>query len=271
MRNNQKRIAVLLPVYNAEATLIATIESLNANKEPHDIILVDDGSAKPVSQILQPQDNLMILRLEKNSGITAAMNYGLSYILDHGYEFVARLDADDRAAPDRLSKQAAFLDKNPEIGMVGGRGRIVSESGEKLFYLNYPVSHDEILTKLFYNNAFMHPTLVIRSEILRKVGGYSNRYPAASQDYDLVRRIAKVTKVANLPDYLIDYTFSQTAISLKKRKKQLEARLRIQLDHHNYANVHFYLGILKTLSLWFIPVEWIVTAKKWLFRQNGQI
>src|SRR5271168_3896430 len=96
------RIAVLIAAYNAEKTINRAILSLNENKEPHDIIVVDDGSRAPVRDCIAPQSNLIVLRSEKNQGPSKARNMGLDYIMQRPYEYVAIFDADDISASDRL-------------------------------------------------------------------------------------------------------------------------------------------------------------------------
>ena len=103
---------------------------------------------------------------------------------------------------------------------------------------------------------------MIRTAILRHLGGYSAAYPNCCEDYELVRRIARVAKLANLPDYLTDYTFSPRGISLTRRRKVSRARLRIQWAFRDFASIHFYLGILKTLALRPLPLEVLTALKK---------
>ena len=103
---------------------------------------------------------------------------------------------------------------------------------------------------------------MIRTDVLRKKGKYYDRFAQAAEDYELVRRLAQGHKVANLPDYLIDYTLSLKGISLSKRKTQLTNRLKIQWTYRCWTSPHFYAGILKTLALWYIPVPLITALKK---------
>jgi hypothetical protein len=189
------------------------------------------------------------------------MNFGLGYILDKDYEFVARLDADDAASPDRLALQRTFLDEHPDVALVGGWGRIVSEEGETLFHLHHPTEHGDILRRAYYNTCFLHPALMLRASVLRALGGYIERYPSA-EDYELTRRFARHHKVANLPHYLVNYTMSEKGISLSKRRQLLTTRIKIQWDYRNFRSIHFYLGLSKTLALWFMPVSLITAIKQ---------
>lgn len=255
------RIAVLIPAYNAEGTIEKALLSLAANQVPHDIVVVDDGSNMPLKDVISARDNMVVLRPEKNVGITRALNIGLRYIYDKGYEFVARLDADDAATPGRLAQQLAYMDAHTDVVLLGTWGRVVSEDGRPLFYLNHPTDHESILRHSWYNSAFIHPSMMLRTALLQQAGGYYEMYSHAAEDYELTRRLAKFGKLANLPEYMIDYTYSTCGISQKKRRYQLKSRLKIQWSYRDFANPHFYLGILKTLALWYLPIRFLTAVK----------
>lgn len=254
------RIAVLMPAYKAEKTIQKALDSLKANAEPHDVIVVDDGSPVLLRDVLPPQPNITILRPDHNLGVTGATNFGLRYILDRSYEFIARLDSDDAVSADRLMLQRQFLDAHPDVVMVGGRGRVFSEEGEYLFAINCPLDHADILRASFYNSGFIHPAIMVRADAVRKIGVYSEEYPSA-EDYEFTRRLSQSGHVANLPDYVIDYTISQGGISQSRRRSQLLSRLKVQWAYRDFGTPHFYLGMLKTLALLMTPVALIAWIK----------
>lgn len=261
MPRSGARIAVLMPAYNAEETILRSLDSLRANTEPHDIIVVDDGSRVPLEGFLPKRDNLIILRMGNNKGIVGALNDGLRYIVAHGYEFIARMDADDTVVPERLSVQRAFLDDHPEIGMVGSWGRVVSKQGKTVFFLNHPERHEDILKALYYNSCFLHPALFFRASLMARMGGYRDAY-AGAEDYDFVRRMASLTKTANIPQYLIDYTMAPSGLSLSQRRLQLSSRLKIQWACKDFKTIHFYLGMIKTIVLMFMPYALVAAMKR---------
>jgi len=255
------RIAVLIPAYNAHRSIETALVSLAANDEPHHVIVVDDGSIPPLQAIIRPRPNLRILRLDRNVGIAGALNHALCYILTHGYEFVARLDADDVALPDRMAIQRAFLDDHADIAAVGSWGEVVSEQGASVFYLNHPTDYDDIRRKLRHNNCFLHPSLMFRAGIFQECGMYSENYPSA-EDYELMVRLAARYRLANLPRYLVRYTLTGTGISLSKRRQQLRSRLRIQWKYRDFGAPDFYLGLARTVILRFIAVRFIMSIKR---------
>ena len=262
MQLTKPRIAIIIPAYKSEKTLARTLASLADNTTPHDIVIVDDFSPVPVLDSGVPlPPNATVIRLDRNQGVTAATNAGLRYILERGYDYAARLDSDDTASPDRLELQLAYMDQHPEMALIGGAGEVVSETGETLFYLNHPTDFETILKKLFYNSCFLQPTFMIRAEALRKYGLYDESFPNA-EDYELVRRYARHAKIGNLSHYLIRYTVSSGGLSVSKRRQQLRLRLRVQWRYRDFRSIHFYLGILKTLVLWFMPMGLITAVKQ---------
>jgi len=269
MKSELPKIAVLIPSYNGEKLIEKCLASLAGNTEPHDIVIVDDGSKVPLAEVIAPRDNVMVLRAEKNIGITRALNLGLHYILDKGYEFVARLDVDDTAHPERLKKQLAFMEDNPDVVLLGCWGKVVDEDGTPLYHLNHPTEHDAIIRYSWYNSAFLHPSMMIRTCVWREAGGYYELYPNAAEDYELTRRLAKFGRLANLPEYLIDYSYSINGISVKKRRIQLRSRLRIQWRYRNFLSPHFYFGILKTFVLWHAPQSLTLNIKRQIMREQS--
>jgi glycosyltransferase involved in cell wall biosynthesis len=296
------RMAVLIPAYNAHGSIETALASLADNTEPHDVIVVDDGSTPPLAAMVAPRSNLRILRLERNAGITGALNRGLHHILDHDYEFVARLDADDVSASDRLAVQRAFLDAHPDIVAVGSWGEVVSEQGAPVFYLNHPTEHkldfghlhksarkikrlaeswisgqpvdvigfllpngqsrDKEIRRKLYHNNSFLHSSLMFRTEIFRESGMYREGYPSAEDYELMVRLASRYRLANLPQYLIPYTLTGSGISLGKRRQQLRSRLKVQWNYRNFGAADFYLGLLRTLILRFIAVRFIMSIKR---------
>lgn len=255
------RVAVLMPAYNADQTIKRAVESLVSNTYPCDIFIVDDGSKTPITQILGDAPRTEIIRLHKNMGVVKARNAGLAAILKQPYEFVACLDADDVSYPERIAKQVEFLDNHPEIAAVGTWAKhFAANDGRFLFIERTPESPGLVGQALNYNSAIIHTTFMVRTDVLKAVGFYSERYPVA-EDYELFRRIFQRLPIANLPIILADRHVSVKGLSLTRRRRQLWDRLRIQLRYFNAAEADSWLGALKTLLLFFVPVALLVKIK----------
>jgi glycosyltransferase involved in cell wall biosynthesis len=254
-------VAVLMAAYNAEKTLPAAVDSILASTVPCDLFVIDDCSRVPVEQVIGERPNLTIIRLPRNHGLAAALNVGLTHILPKDYRYVARMDADDVSHPDRFAAQIAFLERHPEVTLVGSGARFIDDrNGALVMYYVPPLAHDEIRRALYFNNCFVHPTWLWRREALAAVGPYSLDYPAA-EDYEFMRRVVMRTIVANVPDYLIDYRISTGGISVSKRKRQLLDRLKIQLRYLEPLQWRAWAGMAKTLMLFVIPRSIVTTLK----------
>jgi GT2 family glycosyltransferase len=254
------RVAVLMPAYNPGDIIHRALESIARSTYPCDVYIVDDASNPPVAETVGRLPGVQVIRLEQNGGPAIARNVGLATILSKNYNFVALLDSDDIAHPERIATQVAFLDDHPEFGAVGAWARVTGENGEALYIARTPDDPAEFRKTLYYNAAIVNSTLMIRTDVLRAVGLYSKRYPVA-EDYELLRRIAKKYAVTNIPSVLIDYRRSTGGVSLRRRRRQLFDRFRIQLKYFTPWDANAWMGLGKTLLLFFVPVSLIARMK----------
>lgn len=248
MTGSGVRLAVLIPVYNAPAALGKTLRSVDAQFLPFDVIVVDDGSESALALNQGAyRHRLTVLRLSRNRGVATALNEGLRYLLEQGYELVARQDAGDQDLGDRLATQRTFLEANPAVALVGGWARIVDERGTSLRIERYPEDWASVRRRLWYRSAFCHPATMMRTSVLHRVGLYRERYDLA-EDYELFCRIARSVPCMNLPRILVVREESATSVTIARRKLAVWRRLTAQLAHFEARELHAYLGVLRTLA-----------------------
>ena len=252
----RSRVAVVMPAYNAEQTVNRAVQSLAKSTFPCDVFIVDDGSRIPVAQVLAgASPRVRVLRLPENGGIAHARNVGLQAVLAEGYEFVACLDADDICYPERIAKQVAFLDGHPQVAVVGTWGRHIEEqSGTPILIHRTPADAQAAKNAMRSNMSVINTSAMIRTDALRAVGLYSERYPAA-EDYELLRRIAARYAIANIPEVLVDICISPRGMSLGHRHRQLFDRLKIQWKYFEPMQPGAWLGLARTLLLFLVPVS----------------
>ncbi|HEY4921212.1 MAG TPA: glycosyltransferase [Xanthobacteraceae bacterium] len=254
-------VAVLMAAYNAEKTLRAAVDSILASTVPCDLFLVDDCSAVPVVEVIGARANVTVIRLPHNHGLAAALNVGLTHILPRNYKYVARMDADDVSYPHRFATQIAFLERNPEVALVGSGARFIDDrSGAMVMYYVPPLAQDDIRKALYFNNCFVHPTWMMRGAALADLAPYSLDYPAA-EDYEFLRRAISHAVVANVPDILVDYRISTGGISVSKRQRQLGDRLALQIKYLEPLQWRAWAGMAKTLMLFAVPRVLVTTLK----------
>jgi glycosyltransferase involved in cell wall biosynthesis len=198
-------VTVLMAAYNAESFLARSIDSILAQTfHDFEFLIVDDGSQDQTPALLadyaRKDRRIRVLRNERNLGLTASLNRGLR---EAKGVYVARIDADDAARPERLALQVAFMEQHREIGICGGQ--IVKHTGGKAHRVRIALSHGEIHATLLFHSCFVHPTVLIRRDCLGPNGFmYDERYNKA-EDYELWDRMIGPVRAGNLPQVLLDY------------------------------------------------------------------
>src|SRR5438034_1967741 len=222
------RVSVLLPVWNGEAFLEQAMESiLRQTFSSFELIVIDDGSTDRTAAIAEKvasgDSRVRVLR-RPHEGLSAALNAGIAAVRG---EYVARMDADDISAPDRLRKQVAYLDAHPACVAVGAWIDVVDEAGRQIGLKTFVTTHDEISAALLCGVSPMaHPTIVARCEALRAAGGYdARRYP--SEDLDLWFRLGESGELANLGEALLQHRRHKAALGVREREKMKAMALAI--------------------------------------------
>lgn len=193
------KISVIMSVYNGEEYLREAMDSiLNQTFTDFEFIIVNDGSTDNSLKIIETynDERIGIINNEKNIGLTKSLNKALKQAKG---EYIARQDADDISLPNRFEKQMKYFEENPEVALLGTSAYIIDETGEiiqKCVVLAKPS-----IKSLLKKNRFSHGSVMVKKEIVDKVGGYNDllRY---SQDYELWLRIAKCYEVRNLTQML---------------------------------------------------------------------
>jgi glycosyltransferase involved in cell wall biosynthesis len=200
--------SVLLPCYNAGATLEETLHSLQAQTYSNfEIICIDDGSTDNTLEILErwaQKDSRIVILAESHRGVVGAANRGLEACRG---EMVVRMDADDRCHPERIEKQRDFLLNHPETAVISClvEGFSKDEIGEgfQIYYnwLNSLITHEEICREIFVESPIANPSAAFRKEWIEKLGGYQDRgWP---EDYDLwLRCYLAGARFAKVPEVL---------------------------------------------------------------------
>jgi len=183
-------ISVIMPTHNPGSFLIAAVKSiLNQTDVLLELIIVDDHSTDDAIERLPPNllnDSRIKIIPSVGKGVVAAMKTGVSNAQGN---YIARMDADDIALPERLITQLCYLHNNPSIGIAGAQVKIISSEpinkGFKLYesWLNQLCSPEDIEQELFVESPIPNPTAFFRREIYDILGGYHDSEWA--EDYDL--------------------------------------------------------------------------------------
>jgi glycosyltransferase involved in cell wall biosynthesis len=197
------KITVLMPVYNGEKYLHESIESiLNQSYVDFEFLIIDDASVDKSAEIVRLFDDPRIcyLKNDRNLGLIGTLNKGLD--IARG-EYIARMDQDDISLPKRFAKQVAFLDRHPEIGVLGTAIQMIDSDGNSLeSALVFPDSPICIEWAMYFFCPIAHPTVFMRKNIAKEGGGYSPEAVHA-EDYDFWVRLSKITRFSNLVETLL--------------------------------------------------------------------
>jgi glycosyltransferase involved in cell wall biosynthesis len=219
-RNPDPGVSIILPVYNAAATLPAALASIAGQTfTAWECLIIDDGScddsAARAAQQAAYDARFRLLR-HAHGGIVAALNAGLAAARA---PLIARMDADDTCAPQRLARQVALLNENPAIGVAACRVRHVSDGSVGAGFRAYVTWCNTILTpddharNRFVEAPLVHPTAMFRRSLVARYGGYDAAH-VWPEDYELwLRWMAHGVRFAKVPDVLFDWYDRPTRLS----------------------------------------------------------
>ena len=223
MENKQEQIpmiSVVMSVYNGEKYIREAIESiLNQTFSDFELIILDDGCTDHTEEIIKEYTDKRI-RYTKNPG-----NLGLAGSLNRGLElargkYIARMDSDDVALTDRLQKQVDYMENHPDVILLGGQSELLQNDIVMKNDFHAPVEDDEIRLMILYHNPFLHPTVMIRGDVVRKNAlRYQNRYV---DDYDLWIRMLPYGKMHNLEDTLLKYRVHDNNFSVVNKNTHID-------------------------------------------------
>lgn len=226
-------VSVAMPVRNAETTIAEAVGSiLGQSREEFDFVVVDHGSTDATPQILkrlaQEDSRLRVIRHE--GSFVEAANFAWR---ETRGEFVARMDADDFAYPERLEKQVAFLRAHPDCAACGTRVRIAKrgERGKAIppdggfarygKWLDSVVSPEDIAAQRFVESPVPNPSAMIRRSVLEDLGGY--RDTSWAEDYDFwLRLLDGGLRVGKVDEVLLDWFDSPGRITRTDGRYDLE-------------------------------------------------
>lgn len=197
-------VTVLIPAYNAAATIRRALDSVFRQDYPaFEIVVVDDGSADQTSKVVASygREEIRLLRLARNRGEGGVLNEGIAIAKG---EYIAFLDADDEWLPTKLVKQIALLEANPKASMATCGCLFVDPSGHIVEYFGMPpaVLHkSEIWRSLLVATGIAKPCVVARTALLARVGPFDTTIPIAA-DQDMWIRLAMAGEVEFVPEYL---------------------------------------------------------------------
>lgn len=269
-------ISVLLPVFNGGKYLGVTLASILAQTfSDFEVIAIDDGSTDDSLSLLEraaERDDRIQITSRPNQGLVATLNEGLDRAQGR---FIARLDADDVAYPNRLETQLAMFGAIPGLGMCGSGFDILFESRRTIQTLD-PLYRDgdlSIMARLY--TIFIHSTVMYDRDVLGPdILFYDEDYPHA-EDFDLFRRIAARFRVATVLDSLISYRLHEESVSSRMRVEMRRTHAKIvqeELSDSGIDDLGAMEAILDTVDLPTVArlCRFFVRLERWIEEQPDE-
>ena len=254
-----KKFSVLMSIYIKDKPeyLEKALCSIWDNQilKPNEIILVKDGLlTKELDCLIQKfskKKPVKVITLKKNLGLGLALQNGVEHC---SYEYIARMDSDDIAYPERFKKQISFLTNNTHIDILGS---YISEFNGSIHNIKsvrkVPKNHSEIIKNLRARCPLNHPTVVLRKSALIKAGNYKPFY--LKEDIFLwLRLYACNFKFENLTECLLYFRTSTDTYKRRGGYKYAQSELKIFLYRYRIGLINpfqliFYLSLTLPVRL----------------------
>lgn len=229
--NNYVEVSVVMPAYNVEKYIAEAIESiLNQTFTNLKLIIVDDNSTDKtfdiICQYAQKDKRIVYSQNQSNKGIAVTRNVLLE--LATNTKYIALLDSDDIALPNRIEKQVNFMNANEHVGVCGTWFELFDDSENTTTLLSPPCDDKDIKIKMLADSAIGNSTAMIRKSVLDTNNIKYNEEFRVAQDYELWSRLIPLTNFYNLPEKLVLYRWYSQNVSSKRKNEQIENANKIR-------------------------------------------
>ena len=237
--NYPVKISVIMPVYNADIQYLreAAESILNQSFKDFELIIIDDGSTNGTWNYLSSLSDarIRLMQNKTNIGVTKSLNIGLKAARG---EYIARMDADDISARDRLEKQLIYMEHHPETVMCGAAVHNIGDA-DSIHRTRIKKMDIYRIKTLFYYPGPLHPTMFIRHSILDTHGIEYDESLIYAQDYALCAELGKLGNVEILSDVLLKRRIHSSRITQKyyETQKQCSIKTQKKLLHELLDNI----------------------------------
>lgn len=256
----QTLVSILMPVYNAEAYLSKTLESIKSQTYTNwELFAIDDWSTDKSYDVLldfaKKDKRVKVYRNGKHRGVAGAANLALSMIKS---DYVARMDADDLMHPERINKQLRFLKENPRVIVVGSQCVLIDKDGQKIGEKNFPFQNNEIVKMIFRSIPIQQPSMMINRGLLPKDFIAYDQSKNTAEEVELLFKLFKYGEAANLPDFLHFYRLHDKNTSLKDPKKTFYLTFLTRLKYAYKASlIDLIFNFLQLMAVFVLPKKLI--------------
>lgn len=215
-------VSVIMSCYNCEKYIRAALESImNQTYKNMEILVTDDGSddntCKIIERISNKDKRIRFIKHHKNKKLIYSLN---ELVNEAEGKYIARMDGDDIAEPERIAQQTEFMELHPECGVCGCQARYINKRDRIIGRSHMPRTYEETRYFMRYYSCIIHPAAMIRKDVLG-TQLYSFDY-LHCEDYELWVRLqfAQGVKIANLDRCLLRYRITDEQISSRNADEQ---------------------------------------------------
>ena len=251
IRSKKALVSVVIPVYNAGKYLIPAINSiLNQTYKNLEIIFVDDCSTddsyKILKQYADHDTRIKLLKNQKQRGVSITVKKAIDMATG---DYIARMDADDIALPDRISKQVAYLKKNERTVAVGGQCLLIDAKGHIIGKKTFPTQFKHIYKYIFEFVPVQQPTLMIAAHRLPKDFEYYRDGMNTAEEVELFFKLFQYGKVENLSEVVLMYRIHDKNTSFHNIRETFALTLISRINGvYHYGYTPTLRGILITIA-----------------------
>ncbi|NMB70461.1 glycosyltransferase [candidate division WWE3 bacterium] len=257
--SEQPFVSVVMPVYNTEKYLKIAIESiLNQTYKNYEFIIIDDASTDSSIQIIESyvDPRIKIIKNSSTLRVTKTINVGIRVATG---KYIVRMDSDDYSFAERIENQVKFMESNPDVVVCGGAIYVCDSNLKEINIRHYPQTDEQIRKKIFRFNPFAHPATIWVRSVVERVGYYDESIPV-TQDYDLLFRVGKYGKFANLLDPVIKLRTHNQSQSISRGMEQQRITLKIRkkaIYEYGYkiSTTDKIYGIIQSILMRILPAK----------------
>lgn len=207
----EKRIAVIMSTYRNDVLdyVKLSVESiLNQTYKDFDLYIQYDGPVREeVNKYLSAltDERVKIQRRDENKGLAQSLNDLLNIVMPLGYQYIARMDADDISEPERFEKQLAYFESHKDIECLGTWAIEITSDGEEYFRKQMPESYEGCFELFRKRDCMIHPTVMFRRSYLEKAGMYDLDTFFGEDTMMWAQGFKAGCKMGNVPEYLLRF------------------------------------------------------------------
>jgi len=256
------KFSVLMAVYYKENPnfLDLAIKSIYENQtvKPNEIVLVKDGPlTKELDQTIDKWEKKLpflfkVISLKKNRGLAYALNRGIK---ECSYEYIARMDSDDISYPNRFKKQINFLEKNPDIDVLGGWISEFANDDEEDIYADrkVPISTKDVVSFAKFRCPVNHVTVMYKKSAVLSVQGY-DKFIGIEDYYLWAKMFIKGYKFFNLPEYLVNVRAGENMLQRRRGFHYAKMEFLLQIEFYKIGFITLPVFVQNTLAKFIIRI-----------------